>query len=114
MLFYADENFPLDVVIELRRLGNDVLTVFEDGRANQVVEDEKVLRRAVKLGRAVLTINRIDFKKLPQSNPDHNGIVICIFDGDFAGQARRIYEACEKLPEIKNELVRIYRPSKQL
>jgi len=24
MLFYADENFPLDAVIELRRLGNDV------------------------------------------------------------------------------------------
>jgi len=114
MLFYADENFPLDVVIELRRLGNDVLTVFEDGRANQAVEDEKVLRRAVKLGRAVLTINRIDFKKLHQSNPNHSGIVICTFDGDFAGQAQRIHETCGKLPEIKNELVRIYRPSKQL
>jgi hypothetical protein len=53
MLFYADENFPLDVVIELRRLGNDVLTAFEDGRANQAIEDKKVLRRATKLGRAV-------------------------------------------------------------
>jgi hypothetical protein len=114
MLFYADENFPLDVVIELRRLGNDVLTAFEDGRANQAIEDKKVLRRATKLGRAVLTINRIDFKKLHQSNPNHSGIVICTFDGDFAGQARRIHETCGKLPKIKNELVRIYRPSKQL
>lgn len=33
MRFYADENFPLDTVIELRRLGHDVLTMFEDGRA---------------------------------------------------------------------------------
>ncbi len=114
MLFYADENFPLDVVIELRRLGNDVLTAFEDGRANQAIENKKVLRRATKLGRAVLTINRIDFKKLHQSNPNHSGIVICTFDGDFAGQARRIHEKCGKLPKIKNELVRIYRPSKQL
>ncbi len=32
MRFYADENFPLAVVIGLRRLGHDVLTVFEDGR----------------------------------------------------------------------------------
>ncbi len=114
MLFYADENFPLDVVIELRRLGNDVLTAFEDGRANQGTEDEKVLRQAIRLNRAVLTINRIDFKKLHQSNPNHSGIVICTFDGDFAGQARRIHETCDELLEIKNELVRIYRPSKQL
>jgi len=63
MFFYADENFPLDVSIELRRLGNDVLTAFEDGRANRGIEDEKVLRRATKLNRAVLTINRVDFKK---------------------------------------------------
>ncbi len=114
MLFYADENFPLDVVIELRRLGNDVLIAFEDGRANQRIEDEKVLRRAIKLNRAVLTINRIDFKKLHQSNPNHSGIVICTFDGDFAGQAQRIHETCKKLSEINNELVRIYRLSKQL
>lgn len=114
MLFYADENFPLDVVIELRHLGNDVLTAFEDGRANQGTEDEKVLQRATKLNRAVLTINRIDFKKLHQSNPNHSGIVICTFDGDFVGQARRIHETCGQLAEIKNELVRIYRPSKQL
>ncbi len=112
MLFYADENFPLDVVIELRRLGNDVLTAFEDGRANQAIEDKKLLQRAIKLGRAVLTINRIDFKKLHQLNPNHSGIVIYTFDGDFAGQAQRIHETCSKLPEIKNELVRIYRPSK--
>ncbi len=28
MALYADENFPLRVVKELRRLGQDVLTVF--------------------------------------------------------------------------------------
>jgi len=30
----SNENFPLAVVIELRRLGNDVITAFEHGRAN--------------------------------------------------------------------------------
>jgi hypothetical protein len=35
MILYADENFPLRVVEELRRLGHDVLTASEDGRANQ-------------------------------------------------------------------------------
>lgn len=37
---YADENFPLPVVEELRRLGHDVLTMYEDGRANQSISDE--------------------------------------------------------------------------
>lgn len=41
--FYADENFPLPVVEELRRLGHDVLTMYEDGKANQSVLDEDVL-----------------------------------------------------------------------
>jgi len=41
MLFYADENFPFDTVVELRRLGHDVLTALEDERANQKVSDEK-------------------------------------------------------------------------
>lgn len=48
MQFYADENFPLAVVLELRRLGDDVLTAFEDGRANKAVADDKLLARATK------------------------------------------------------------------
>ena len=35
MALYADENFPLRVVEELRRLGQDVITALEDGKANQ-------------------------------------------------------------------------------
>jgi Domain of unknown function (DUF5615) len=41
---YADEDFPLPVVEELRRLGHDVRTVQEAGRANQGI-DVGVLRR---------------------------------------------------------------------
>lgn len=111
MKFYADENFPIDVVNRLRELGNDVLTAFEDGRANQKIADEKVLERAIELGRAVLTINRIDFKRLHKTNPNHMGIVICTFDADFAGQAERIASSCKDLPGIYGQLVRIYRPS---
>lgn len=111
MRFYADENFPLDVVAELRNLGHDCLTALEDDRANQKISDEKVLERATELGRAVLTINRIDFKKIHNSNSEHAGIVICTFDADFAGQADRIDAACKDLPEIKGQLVRVYRPS---
>lgn len=37
MKFYADENFPLDVISELRNIGNDCLTALEDERAKQKV-----------------------------------------------------------------------------
>jgi hypothetical protein len=111
MQFYADENFPLNVVTELRNLGHEVLTAFEDGRANQKISDEKVLQRATELERAVLTINRIDFKRLHNADNNHAGIVICTFDADFTGQARRINDACKDLSKLKGQLLRVYRPS---
>ena len=111
MHFYADENFPLDTVVELRRLGHDVLTAFEDSRANKKISDEKVIERVVKLNRILLTIDRHDFKRLHQINSDHAGVVICTFDADFVGQAGRINVACKGTPEIKGQLIRVYRPS---
>jgi predicted nuclease of predicted toxin-antitoxin system len=109
MRFYADENFPLDTVIELRRLGHDVLTIFEDGRANKAIADEAVLRRATKLDRVLLTINRLDFKRLHNADQSHAGIVICTFDPDFVNQATRIDEVCRDAESIKGTLVRTYR-----
>lgn len=111
MRFYADENFPLNVIAELRNFGHDFLTALEDNRANQKIPDEEVLKRATELDRIVLTINRIDFKRLHNANSEHAGIVICTFDADFTGQANRIDEACKDLSELKNQLVRVYRPS---
>jgi hypothetical protein len=43
---YADENFPLPVVEELRRMGHDVLTIQEAGKAGQSTPDEVVLALA--------------------------------------------------------------------
>lgn len=110
MRFYADENFPKGVVDEMRRLGHDVLTTFEDGRANQRIPDEDVLRRATQLKRTVLTINRRDFRLLHQSLIVHAGIVICTQDPNFIGQAERIHTACHSLDLVEDQLIRIYRP----
>jgi hypothetical protein len=41
--FYANENFPLPVVVQLRRLGHDVLTTVEAGKSGRGVPDENVL-----------------------------------------------------------------------
>lgn len=109
MQFYADENFPIDTVIELRRLGHDVLTMFEDGRANKSIPDESVLKRSTKLDRILLTINRLDFKRLHNSDSNHSGIVICTFDPDFINQARSIDIVCHDADALEGVLLRVYR-----
>ena len=41
--FYSNENIAAQVVLELRRLGHDVLTTLEAGNANAAVPDDEVL-----------------------------------------------------------------------
>ena len=60
---FSDENFDRNVVQELRRLGHDVLTAHEAGRANQQISDVDVLAYATILGRAVLTFDRRDYHR---------------------------------------------------
>jgi hypothetical protein len=88
MQLYADENFPLPVVEELRRLGHDVLTAQEDGRAG--APDPDVLARAHALGRAVLTHNRRHFERLHRQGANHSGILSATRDDDFSALAARI------------------------
>lgn len=52
---YANENLPLPVVEELRRLGYDVLTTYESGQAGQATPDEDILAFAVAEKRILVT-----------------------------------------------------------
>jgi hypothetical protein len=61
---YSDENFPLPVVERLRHLGHDVLSIQQTGRAGEGVPDSEVFAVAIRERRAVLTLNRNDFKRL--------------------------------------------------
>jgi hypothetical protein len=107
---YSNENFPYPVVIELRRLGHDVLTVLEAGKAEQAIQDDEVLAFATTQGRAVLTINRKHFIALHRDVPNHAGIVVCTFDADFIGQAGRIDIALNESSNISGQLIRVNRP----
>ena len=112
MALYADENFPLRVVEELRRLGHDVLTALEDGKANQAIKDADLLARAIELKRTLLTLNRQDFKRLHLQVPDHAGIIICTEDPDRVGQADRIHVTIAEVVTLSGKLIRVYRPAK--
>ncbi len=108
---YANENFPLQVVEELRRLGHDVVTIQETGKGGQSESDEAVLAFATSQGRALLTLNRRHFIRLHSAQPAHAGIIVCTFDPDFPGQAGRIHAAMTSQPQLRGQLIRIYRPS---
>lgn len=109
---YSNENFPLPVVQELRRLGHDVLTVQEAGNADQAIPDDAVLAFATAESRSVLTLNRRDFIHLHKTQPNHAGIIVCTYDADFVGQSQRIHEAIEAQPELDGQLLRVNRPQK--
>lgn len=81
---YANENFPLPVVEELRRLGHDVLTTYESGRAGIAIPDDEVLAFSIAERRVLLTINRKHFIRLHHQQPNHMGMVVCTFDLNFA------------------------------
>jgi hypothetical protein len=108
---YSNENFPLPVVEQLRRLGHDVLTVSEAGYAQQATTDEDVLAFATQAGRAVLTFNRKHFIRLHGLMPGHAGIVVCSFDRDFHALAQRIHACLPAQDDLKGELLRVNRPS---
>ena len=108
---YSDENFPFPVVLELRRLGHDTLTALKAGQANSGVPDDDVLAFATADGRAVLTLNRDDFKRLHRASAAHAGIVVCTSDPDYLGQAGRIADGVAGPPSLAGLLIRVNRPA---
>jgi hypothetical protein len=109
--FYTNENIPLQVVIELRCLGNDVLSSLDAGRANVSVPDLDVLAFAAANNRILLSHNRRHFLHLHLHRVvDHAGIVVCTFDPDFSRQAQRIHETVAMASEMLNQLIRVNRP----
>ena len=109
--FYADEQFPFQVVEWLRNLGHDVLTVQEAGNANQRIPDEQVLAFAVSQERAILTINRIDFIRLHRRDNEHFGIVVCTNNRNWEQFAARVDDAVKAEESLRGKLIRVLRPS---
>ena len=106
---YSNENFPLPVVEELRRLGHNVLTVLEAGKAELAIADDEVLIFTMSLERAVLTLNRKHFIRLHKDFPAHFGIIVCTYDPDFIFQAGRIHATIQLQEQLEGQLLRVNR-----
>lgn len=108
---YANENFPLEVVIRLRELGHDVLTTHEAGKSNQRIEDDAVLHFAISTDRSVITLNRRDFIRLHQAVPFHSGMIVCTENRDYPDFAGKIDKVIRETEPLANKLVRVERGS---
>ena len=109
---YADDDFPLPVVEELRRLGHDVRTVQEANRAGQGIDDAELLADATADQRAVITHNHVDFRRLHRQGQPHAGIISCTQDPqDHLGLAQRVHDAICPLDDLTNQFIRIIRPN---
>ena len=111
---YADENFALPVVEQLRLFGHDVLTAFVAGQANKKIPDVAVLRFATTEGRALLSFNRLHFVRLHHARIEHSGIVVCTFDLEFVALAGRVHEAISACGELSGRLLRVTKPHPQV
>lgn len=107
---YANENFPFPVVEQLRRLGHEVLTTHESGRAGQRISDRDVLAFAMTENRVLLTHNRRHFVRLHDEHLPHPGIIACTVDPDFVALATRVDAALRANPNLDGRLIRISRP----
>ncbi len=108
---YADENYDVRVVLELRQRGHDVLTAREAGNADQRIPDPDVLAFAVAQGRAVLTFNRRHFIRLHRTSQPHHGIIVCTTDPDVVALAHRIHQVLLNCPNLNHQLLRVNRPA---
>jgi hypothetical protein len=102
----------LQLVIELRLLGHDVLSSHEAGNANASIPDLEVLQFAADQNRILLSHNRRHFLRLHQQRREsHAGIILCTFDPDFAGQALRIHLAIAGVGSsgLADQLIRVNR-----
>lgn len=104
---YSDENFPMDIVIELRQHGYDVLTSYEAGQANQSIPDGDVLNFATQSERILITLNRDDFIALHRRGIPHKGIIICKTDRDYRGQAQILHTYLQGIEELGNQMIRV-------
>jgi len=104
---YANENFPLRVVMRLRALGHDVETVQETGRAGTGWPDAEVLAYASQQNRIVMTLNRRDYIRLHKQLPGHAGIIVCSVDTDSERLAQRVDSKLNGDSDLSNQLIRL-------
>jgi predicted nuclease of predicted toxin-antitoxin system len=111
--FYSNENFALDMVKILRKLGHTVITSYDAGQANQAISDNEVLNYATQNNLAVITFNRDDFIELHNQSIKHSEILICKTNRDCQSQINFLHDYLQTQNSLPNRLIRIKKQQKK-
>ena len=106
---YADEDISRVLVVLLRDLGHDIISVSELRRGGRA--DEQVLEDAIADNRVVVTHNRPHFSRLHRRQPNHTGIISCTRDDDPIALADRIHAVLVPSQDLAGLHIRVNRPS---
>jgi predicted nuclease of predicted toxin-antitoxin system len=104
----GDENFPEPVQLELRHLGHDVASLADIGLSQRSSSDEEILMAASNSKRILLTLDR-GLSRLWSRHEASPGIIVCSFDADFAGMARRIHALLSNTDRVDGKVVQLGR-----
>ncbi len=107
--FYTNENYPVEIARYLRKMGHDVLTSYEAGKANQRIPDNEVLGFASQSGRSMLTLNRRDFIAIHEKTAEHAGIIVCTHNPNAREQAEQIDALVQEMGNLAGKLIRANR-----
>jgi hypothetical protein len=91
---FTDEMIDPRLAVDLRRRGYDVQSCQEAGRNNRGISDQRQLSYATQQGRAILTFNRRDYRRLDRAwraaGRPHTGIIVSGVVSDFAELLQRV------------------------
>lgn len=107
---FSDENYDQVVVVLLRNMGHDIVTLRELGLADISFPDVEVLRIAAADQRALLTEDR-DFRRLHRKSKAHAGIIQNTKDSDRTALAGRINDEIRRNPDLAGRFIAIKRPN---
>jgi len=96
------------VVVELRQLGQDVLTVQEAGQKRP--ERSVVLHLPAPRAEPFLPTTGRHFIRLHRQTSSHSGIVFAL-ETRLRSSRGRIDQTVANCPNLTNQLLRVYRPS---
>lgn len=110
MILLADEDFDFPIVLKLRELGIDIITVADLLLDNQGTPDTDIYKVATDHGRAVVTFNRKDFLRIHNQSTRHSGIIVCKRNTPVALLVQKISDLVQSTVDFSGQLHRIVQP----
>ena len=107
---FADENIPPRIVQGLQDYGVDIITTTDAQLDNRNTSDPEILTYATRVGRAVITFDRGDYKKLHQQSDAHAGIILLKQNMPLPMLIEKVAALALSQSDLKGKVHRVIQP----